>query len=43
MIDIIDTKTNTLWAQLQGRFKGFTGNNSTAGPDGVTTGGTACS
>jgi len=39
VVDIVDTKTGTLTAQLQGGFKGFTGNNGTSGPNGVTTGG----
>jgi hypothetical protein len=39
VIDIVDAKTDTLLAQLGGGFKGFTGNNGTSGPDGVTTGG----
>jgi len=39
VVDIVDTKTNTLVAQLQGGFKGFTGNNGTSGPNGVATGG----
>ena len=38
-VDIIDTRTNTLLFQLSGGFKGFTGNNGTSGPNGVTTGG----
>jgi hypothetical protein len=38
-VDIVDSKTNALLAQLQGGFKGFTGNNGTSGPNGVTTGG----
>jgi hypothetical protein len=38
-VDIVDTTTNTLLAQLSGGFKGFTGNNNTSGPDGVVTGG----
>jgi co-chaperonin GroES (HSP10) len=38
-VDIVDTKTGTLAAQLQGGFKGFTGSNATSGPNGVTTGG----
>src|SRR5580704_7702866 len=36
VIDIVDAKTDTLLAQLSGGFKGFTGNNGTSGPDGVT-------
>jgi hypothetical protein len=39
VIDIVDAKTDTLLTQLSGGFKGFTGNNGTSGPDGVTTGG----
>ena len=39
VVDIVDSKTGTLSAQLQGGFKGFTGNNGTSGPNGVTTGG----
>jgi hypothetical protein len=39
VVDIVDTKTNTLLAQLKGGFKGFTGTNNTSGPDGVVTGG----
>ena len=39
VVDIVDTKTNILMAQLPGGFKGFTGNNGTSGPNGVTTGG----
>src|SRR5215470_18025487 len=39
VVDIVDTKTGTLTAQLQGGFKGFTGTNGTSGPNGVTTGG----
>jgi hypothetical protein len=35
-VDVIDTATNTLAAQLGlGTFVGFTGNNDTSGPDGV--------
>jgi hypothetical protein len=34
-IDIIDTSTNTVAAQYQDNFAGFTGNNDTSGPDGV--------
>jgi hypothetical protein len=39
VVDIVDTKTNILLVQLTGGFKGFTGNNGTSGPNGVTTGG----
>jgi hypothetical protein len=39
VVDIVDTKTGILTAQLQGGFKGFTGANATSGPNGVTTGG----
>jgi hypothetical protein len=39
VVDIVDTTTNILMAQLTGGFKGFTGNNGTSGPNGVTTGG----
>src|SRR6201995_3779067 len=39
VVDIVDTTTNILMAQLPGGFKGFTGNNGTSGPNGVTTGG----
>jgi len=39
VVDIVDTKTNILMDQLPGGFKGFTGNNGTSGPNGVTTGG----
>ena len=39
VVDIVDTTTNTLIAQLQGGFTGFTGSNATSGPNGVTTGG----
>jgi hypothetical protein len=39
VVDIVDTKTNILVAQLTGGFKGFTGNNGTSGPNGVATGG----
>jgi hypothetical protein len=39
VVDIVDTRTNTLLFQLTGGFKGFTGNNGTSGPNGVTTGG----
>jgi hypothetical protein len=39
VVDIVDTRTGTLTAQLQGGFKGFTGTNGTSGPNGVTTGG----
>jgi len=38
-VDIVDTKTNTLLAQLTGGFKGFTGTNATSGPNGVVTSG----
>jgi hypothetical protein len=35
-VDVIDTSTNTIRMQAgQGLFVGFTGNNSTSGPDGV--------
>ena len=39
VVDIVDTKTNTLLFQLSGGFKGFTGSNGTSGPNGVTTSG----
>ena len=39
VVDIVDTKTNTLLFQLTGGFKGFTGTNGTSGPNGVATGG----
>jgi len=39
VVDIVDTTTNILMVQLPGGFKGFTGNNGTSGPNGVTTGG----
>jgi len=39
VVDIVDTKTNTLLFQLTGGFKGFTGNNGTSGPNGVVTSG----
>ena len=39
VVDIVDTKKNKLLFQLTGGFKGFTGNNGTSGPNGVTTGG----
>ena len=39
VVDIVDTTTNILMFQLPGGFKGFTGNNGTSGPNGVTTGG----
>jgi hypothetical protein len=39
VVDIVDTTTNILMAQLTGGFKGFTGNNGTSGPNGVTTSG----
>jgi hypothetical protein len=39
VVDIVDTKTNILVAQLDGGFKGFTGTNGTSGPNGVATGG----
>jgi hypothetical protein len=39
VVDIVDTKTNLLVAQLAGGFRGFTGSNGTSGPNGVTTGG----
>jgi hypothetical protein len=38
-VDIVDTKTNILLAQLQANFAGFTGISATSGPNGVTTGG----
>jgi hypothetical protein len=38
-VDVVDTRTNILMAQLQGGFKGFTGTNGTSGPNGVATGG----
>jgi hypothetical protein len=38
-VEVVDTKTNILMAQLQAGFKGFTGNNGTSGPNGVATGG----
>lgn len=37
VVDIVDTKTNTLQFQLTGGFKGFTGTNATSGPNGITT------
>lgn len=39
VVDIVDATTNTLLDQLPGGFKGFTGNNGTSGPNGVTTAG----
>jgi hypothetical protein len=39
VVDIVDTTTNILMFQLPGGFKGFTGNNGTSGPNGVTTSG----
>jgi hypothetical protein len=36
-VEVVDTRTNTLSAQLTGPFKGATGNNNTSGPDGVIT------
>jgi|RhiMetdeSRZDD1v2_1073273.scaffolds.fasta_scaffold05727_9 hypothetical protein len=39
VVDIVDTRTNTLLFQLTGGFKGFTGINGTSGPNGVVTGG----
>jgi hypothetical protein len=39
VVDIVDTKTNTLLSQLAGGFKGFTGSNATSGPNGVVTSG----
>jgi len=35
VIDVVDTKTDTLVKQIVGGFKGFTGNNDTSGPNGV--------
>lgn len=37
VVDVVDATTDALVAQLQGGFKGFTGNNGTSGPNGVTT------
>jgi len=37
VVEVVDTRTNTLSAQLKGPFKGATGNNNTSGPDGVIT------
>ncbi len=39
VVDIVDTKTDTLVFQLTGGFKGFTGTNGTSGPNGVATSG----
>jgi hypothetical protein len=39
VVDVVDTKTGTFVTQLQGGFKGFTGNNGTSGPNGVTSSG----
>jgi hypothetical protein len=39
VVDMVDATTNTLLAQLDGGFRGFTGNNGTSGPNGVTTAG----
>ena len=39
VVDIVDTTSGFLMFQLTGGFKGFTGNNGTSGPNGVTTGG----
>jgi hypothetical protein len=39
VVDIVDTTSGFLMFQLPGGFKGFTGNNGTSGPNGVTTGG----
>jgi hypothetical protein len=39
VVDIVDATTNTLVDQLPGGFKGFTGNNGTSGPNGITTAG----
>jgi len=36
-IDVVDAKTNTFITQIKAGFKGFTGNNDTSGPNGVTT------
>jgi hypothetical protein len=38
-VQIVDTASNFLLFQLPGGFAGFTGNNNTSGPDGVTTSG----
>jgi len=38
VVDVVDATTNTLLLQLTGGFRGFTGNNGTSGPNGVTTG-----
>src|SRR5207247_351650 len=38
-VDVIDAKRNVLVKQIQGNFKGFTGNNDTSGPNGVVTSG----
>src|SRR5205814_1597801 len=38
-IDVIDAKRNVLVKQIQGNFKGFTGNNDTSGPNGVVVSG----
>lgn len=38
-VDVVDTTSNTLLAQLAGGFAGFTGSNATSGPNGVATSG----
>jgi hypothetical protein len=39
VVDVVDVTTDTVVAQLQGGFKGFTGSGGTSGPNGVTSGG----
>ena len=38
-IDVVDARRDVLVRQIQGGFKGFTGNNDTSGPNGVVVSG----
>ena len=38
-IDVVDARRDVLLRQIQGGFKGFTGNNDTSGPNGVVVSG----
>src|SRR5262245_4173579 len=35
VIDVVNAKTDTFVRQIDGKFRGFTGNNDTSGPNGV--------
>src|SRR5262245_56516850 len=39
VVDVVDAKAGTFLRQIKGGFQGFTGNNDTSGPNGVTVSG----